>query len=237
MDSEEIYSYSLEYILFNGKSRLEDVVYEYEDSIRRKKQFEDKANINLIAISVYVTMIFSLIKSVNEIITNNGNMIINVIALISSLLSIYFMLYGGNISLKVIMDKNKIYKVKRCEVEEVAELEGLEELEEIQKRKESIKKIYGMNCELNEINNTIRNNYICTSYKCIRNSLIILVFIFIIGIIPLDRISEKINTLDIKVEDTQIVDGITDDVLDDVGTSKLEKQQKEFLIKIKIENK
>ena len=172
-DSEDIYKYSLEYIIFNKKSKLNSVQAAYNESLDRIKQFEEKAKINLIAISISVTIMTGLIKPINDIYEKYQNIYVEIAISLICILIVYFMLFGGITSLKVLMDKNIIYKA------------GIIELTF---KNEQLKKVYGMNGELNELNNTLRNNYINTSYKCIRNALILLMIIFMIGVIPFDSI-------------------------------------------------
>ncbi|WP_270505851.1 hypothetical protein [Paraclostridium sordellii] len=186
MDSEDVYNYELEYIKFNENSNIDYVIDEYDDSISRKKQFEDKAKSNLIAISISVSIILGLIKPLNEVYDKYNCKIVNIFLMILGVLAVILMLYGGNLSLKVLMEKNIIYKVRKSQLEE----EG-----------ESLKKVYGMYGELNDINNTIRNNYINTSYKCIRNALIILSVIFIIGIIPYNNSSKEKSEIQKNIDE------------------------------------
>ncbi|GAA0735804.1 hypothetical protein [Clostridium oceanicum] len=178
-DSEDIYAYPCEFIKFDDFSRKNHVEREYNKSIERIKQFEEKAKANLVAISISVTIMFGLVDTLNQIYEKYNNLLMNIILSINSILIIFFMLYGGIIALKVLMEKNIVYKIS---------------VKELQLSDESLKKIYGMDAELNEINNTIRNNYINTSYKCIRNALILLCIIFILGVLPINNKSDKVSS-------------------------------------------
>lgn len=184
IDSENIYTYDLEYIKFDEKSDLNPVKIEYENSLLRFKQFEEKAKTNLIAISISATITLGLINPIIDIYQKYQNIYITIIIFLISILTVGFMLYGGVESLKVIMDKNIIYKI---------DISSLSESEE------SLKKIYGFYGELNEINNSVRNNYINTSYKCMRNALILLILIFLLGILPINHIG-NINEKEIMNE-------------------------------------
>ncbi|MBO3323735.1 hypothetical protein JJB67_15400 [Clostridium perfringens] len=184
IDSENIYTYDLEYIKFDEKSDLNPVKIEYENSLLRFKQFEEKAKTNLIAISISATITLGLINPIIDIYQKYQNIYITIIIFLISILTVGFMLYGGIESLKVIMDKNIIYKI---------DISSLSESEE------SLKKIYGFYGELNEINNSVRNNYINTSYKCMRNALILLILIFLLGILPINHIG-NINEKEIMNE-------------------------------------
>lgn len=173
-NSDNLNDYNFEYVPFNKDLKLENIKEEYDSSITRMKQFEEKAKTNLVAISISVTITFGLIKPITDTYDKYDNLYIKFFLFIISILIVMFMLYGGIISLKVLMDKNIVYKV------------GLKELSE---DKKGLINVYGMYAELNEINNTIRNNYINTSYRCMKNALILLSLIFFIGIIPI-----KFNT-------------------------------------------
>lgn len=174
-DSDDIDNYNFEYIKFNKDTKLKHLKEAYDSSVLRMKQFEEKAKTNIIAISISVTITIGLINPISNIYEKYNNIYFGFFLFIISIFIVMFMLYGGIISLKVLMDKNIVYKI------------GLTELSEDEK---SLKNIYGMYGELNEINNTIRNNYINTSYKCMRNALILLSLIFFIGIIPVKLNSE-----------------------------------------------
>lgn len=191
-DSDDIDEYSFQYVMFNKDAKLDHLKEEYDSSISRMKQFEEKSKTNLVAITVSVTIMFGIINPINNIYDKYDSVYFKFCLFAISILIVMFMLYGGIISLKVLMDKNIIYKV------------GLRELSESEKR---LKNIYGMYGELNEINNTIRNNYINTSYRCMRNALILLTFIFFIGIIPLKFSSNEQSTLqnDIKTINNSIM--------------------------------
>lgn len=177
-DSEDIYEYSCEFIKFDKFSKKDHVEKEYNKSIERIKQFEEKAKTNLVAISIAVTIMFGLIKPINEMYEKYTNVWIKVILSIISILLVFFMLYAGITALKVLMEKNIVYKIS---------------VKELQLNDESLKKVYGMDAELNEISNVVRNNYINTSYKCIRNALILLSVIFILGVLPIKYKNNKVN--------------------------------------------
>ncbi len=191
MDSEDIYTYELEYIKFDEESDFDPVKDEYENSLLKAKQFEEKAKTNLIAISISVTITLGLIKPIIDIYQKYQNIYLSNMIFMISIFIVGFMLYGGVESLKVIMDKNIIYKI------------GIKELSE---PKESLKKIYGMNGELNEINNSIRNNYVNTSYKCMKNALVLLSAIFILGILPINNLKEKEVINRIETLNQQIIE-------------------------------
>lgn len=192
-DSDDLNEYNFEYIIFNKDSKLDLVKEAYDSSISRMKQFEEKAKTNLVAITISVPITFGLIKPISDIYDKYDNVYLKVLIFFISILVVSFMLYGGVISLGVLMDKNRVYNV------------GLRELSE---DGESHKNIYGMYGELNEIINTIRNNSINTSYRCMKNSLILLSIIFLIGIIPIQFSSKEENQLqkDIKSINSSVME-------------------------------
>ena len=63
-----------------------------------------------------------------------------------------------------------------------------------------------MNGELNEINNSIRNNYVNTSYKCMKNALVLLIVIFLLGILPINNSKEKEIIHEIEILSQQIIE-------------------------------
>lgn len=198
-NSEDINEYIFQYLIFDKDCKFDLVKEAYDSSISRMKQFEEKAKTNLVAITISVPITFGLIKPINDIYDKYNNVYLKVFLFLISILVVYFMLYGGVISLRVLMDKNIVYNV------------GLRELSEDEG---SNKNIYGMYGELNEINNTIRNNSINTSYRCMKNSLILLSIIFLIGIMPLkfgskeesqlQKVIKSINSNVIELKDKNI---------------------------------
>ncbi len=185
-DSEDINSSELQYVKFNNQTKLENMKKEYDNSLNRITKFEDKAKNNLVAISISVTIMLGLINPINEIYTKFNNILIKIIGTILCFGVVFFMLYAGILSLKVLMERNVLYKVS---------------LDDLNNSNESMKKIYAQDIELNEMNNTIRNNYINTSFRCIRNALALLVVIFMVGIMPISNNKEK--EMDDKISELQ----------------------------------
>ncbi|MSR92320.1 hypothetical protein FYJ33_13195 [Clostridiaceae bacterium WCA-383-APC-5B] len=217
-DSEDINNLELQYVRFDNQTKLENMKSEYDNSINRVAKFEDKAKSNLVAISISVTIILGLIKPINEIYTKYNNIVIKIIGTILCFGVVFFMLYAGILSLKVLMEKNVLYKVSLIELNKV-------NLIQLNNSDEPMKKTYAQNIELNEMNNTIRNNYINTSFRCIRNALSLLVVIFIIGIIPISNNQE--NDMEDKLNEIQ--DSINE-INNDITRFKVEESNSTDLI-------
>lgn len=225
-DSEDINISELKYVQLNNQTKLEWIKKEYDNSINRITKFEDKAKNNLIAISISVTIMLGLITPINQIYTKYNNTVIKIIGILLCLGVVFFMLYAGILSLKVLMEKNIVYKVS------LIDLNGNDD---------SMKKIYAQDIELNEMNNTIRNNYINTSFRCIRNALVFLVVIFMIGIMPvynseekvidtkLNQLQDSINEIDNKVTEIEVKESNSKD-LSYKQEERIEKLEQDFAI-------
>lgn len=158
----------------------------YRDSLERKKVIEDKAKINVIGITIFISLISSLSSSIVKIYSFTNNKFVRLGIYLCCFVTILYMLQGGILALEVLMNKNRVYLLTE------------EELSIQDKSKQ--KKAYARSIELNGYSNTLRNNYIFSSYQCIRNALIFLMIITLIYVFPYlnngnDKIEKEINTI------------------------------------------
>ncbi len=139
----------------------------YDKDMEIKGKLEDKAKTNVIGITISVTLImgsFSLLQNVSD---KYGVDLLYWVVFSVFVLSVAYMLSAGLMVIHVLIAENAIFMPQLA-------LEGEEE-------KKNLDKIIG----LNRAQNTIRNNYVYTSYSCIRNSLVCLFIVMIMAILPI----------------------------------------------------
>lgn len=146
--------------------RLEEIL---KDTIEEKKIIEDKTKSTLVAITISSTLIVNLLNILKDI---DNNFFILVFPLsIASCLSLLYMIVAGMLSLHTIGELNKIAVMFP---EDYA-------LDEYAKKAQ-----IADNIEFNYLANLKRNNFMATSYKCIKISLSFLIIIFIVSITVLN---------------------------------------------------
>jgi hypothetical protein len=157
-------------VYMDGYSNIEiDVLKDfYNDTFEIKNKLEDKAKLNIIGLTISISLIFSFSSLITKINENIGFLWIKIVILIVSVSALLYMLSAGMLSMAVLIKHNTVYKMRICD------FAGNEK---------TIKKAYALNTELNINKNIIRNNYVYTSYESILNSFICLVFIFLISIL------------------------------------------------------
>ena len=150
----------------NGYERLsiEQLKDFYNDTFEIKNSFEDKAKINVVGLTISISLILGLSDLITRI-EYYGMVWLNIIVVILSIFAIGYMAIASILSISVLIKENVVNKVYP---------------EDLLLKEEDLKKEYAKNTEINVNRNIIRNNYIYTSYECITNSLIILAIIFFI---------------------------------------------------------
>ncbi len=187
IDYDNIYDYDTNYIGDTKGLCLTQVAKIYDDSLQRMQRFEEKSKVNLIAISISVSAIFSLSSYLNTFYNSISSIILKYFMYMVSILIISYMILGGILALEVLADLNIAYKVFG---------------EDLLLKRNKLKKIYSQDAELNENYNSIRNNAINASYRCIKNSLILLLIIFCINLFP--NIKNSNNNLEVRDMNSQI---------------------------------
>ena len=133
-----------------------------------RTKLEDKAKTNVIGVTISVTLIMGAYTLVQNISGKYGTSIPFWIAFILFVSSVLYMIVAVIHAIHVLTAENIVYYPKPG-------LEGDEE-----------KKDLDVQVGLNRAQNLIRNNYVFTSYECIRNSLICLFAVMVIAIVPLN---------------------------------------------------
>ena len=148
---------------------------EYEKN--RKDKFEDKAKVNVIGVTLAISLIMGtsdIIGSIRSIFPGEKYVIIIVLAL-----GVLYMLLAGITVIEVLINENEFYSPPEDKIKNQFEID----------------KCIGQN----RIKNMIRNNAVYTSYECIRNGLICLFMIFCLMLLPTvvnsDAKATEMNTI------------------------------------------
>lgn len=128
----------------------------YKLTIEGKSKLEDKAKTLVVSVTIAVPFSINGINVVNKI---EDESIRNLCSLIF-ILAVSFMIIAGILSIKVFTEQIKLYTVNETKRELYFE--------------------YKRAIILNRLSNVIKNNYIFTSYECLRNSLILVIIFCII---------------------------------------------------------
>ena len=150
-----------------NKLLLSDLEKLYESDLKIKDKLEDKAKANIIGVTIAVTLIMGAYTLVQSIYAKSGSMYLIWLSFVLFVLSVIFMLEAGMHAIHVLTAENIVYNPS------------------ISAPYESKKSDINLQIGLNRAQNLIRNNYIYTSYICMRNSLICLFLVMIFAIFPI----------------------------------------------------
>lgn len=183
--------YKYEYASANEKLEINILMDTLKETIENKKILEDKAKSSLIAITISSTLIFNIVKFMQD---SNNSITVLVLLAIFSFFSLIYMVIAGVLSLYSISEINK-----------VSIMFPEDYLLDEQEKKVQV----ADNIEYNYLHNLKRNNFMTTSYKCMITSISFLIAIFIVStIISFQGHSKKeeLQTLknELKVISTRI---------------------------------
>lgn len=148
----------------------------YDSDLRWKDKLEDKAKTNVIGVTISVTLIMGAYTLIQYISSKFGNSVLFWIGFALFILSVAYMLEAGIHAIHVLTVENVIYYPTP----------GHEE--------EELKNNLNLQIGLNRAQNTLRNNFVFTSYECIRNALICLFVVMVIAIMPIQENSADITS-------------------------------------------
>lgn len=143
----------------------------YNDTLKAKDKIEEKAKTNIIGVSISITLIMGasgMLSALNEKFQISW---FAWVAFILMLAAVIYMLFAGILVIRLLTNENEVYTLDLNSF-----LPGSNSL---------MRKEYDRCIILNRYKNIIRNNYLFTSYECIRNSLICLFAILVMTTIPL----------------------------------------------------
>lgn len=151
---------------------------QYDETFKTKEKIEDKAKSNIIGISISITLIMGASGILSVLNSKYPFPAVSWVAFVLIVASIIYMLTAGILIIRLLTNENEVYIVT---------------LGELASDAETLRDQYGKRISQNQNKNIIRNNYLFTSYECIRNSLICLFAILILTTIPLDLKNDDIN--------------------------------------------
>lgn len=143
----------------------------YNDTLKAKDKIEEKAKTNIIGVSISITLIMGasgMLSALNEKFQISW---FAWVAFILMLAAVIYMLFAGILVIRLLTNENEVYTLDLNSF-----LPGSNSL---------MRKEYDRCIILNRYKNIIRNNYLFTSYECIRNSFICLFAILVMTTIPL----------------------------------------------------
>ena len=128
----------------------------YDNTLKTKDKLEDKAKTNIIGITISVSLIIGASGLLSAINIKFGNSFIALCAIIFLIAGVTYMILAGLLVIHVLIGENETYNVN---------------LSSIVNGEELLRDDYDKCIAQNQRKNIIRNNYVFTSYACIRNSL------------------------------------------------------------------
>jgi len=144
----------------NPKHDYDIMLPYFRETIEVKKTLEDKAKIGVVGISLCATIIFGLLGLLFSMHIDFTQLNMpKVILIIMSAMLIFYINAAGILALIVIGEKNQIYCLS---------------LEESKKGKVDQAKLLASHAERNIYLNTLRNNYVYVSFRCLIYGVVIL---------------------------------------------------------------
>ncbi|MFT9494758.1 hypothetical protein [Anaerosolibacter sp.] len=160
-----------EFDIIEDKSSINiDILKEkYSETIAIKDKLEDKAKLNVIGITIAVTLIMGSTGLLNNISNKYNQFLIEWIVFALFSVSVVYLFIAGIMAIKVLIDENEIYVVQLKNVINTPEFLNDDYIRCITK---------------NRTKNLLRNNSVYTSYECIRNALVCLFILLILSTLP-----------------------------------------------------
>lgn len=168
----------LSYIENSDRINLDILKDRYDETFKTKEKIEDKAKTNIIGISISITLIMGASGILSVLNNKYLSPAVSWVAFVLIVVSIIYMLTAGILIIRLLTNENEVYMVTLSELASGGEI---------------LRDQYGKRISQNQNKNVIRNNYLFTSYECIRNSLVCLFVILILTTIPIDLKSDDIS--------------------------------------------
>jgi len=153
---------------------IETLKERYVDTFKTKDKLEDKAKTNVIGITISITLIMGASGTLSTLNRRFPSLVLSWITFALVVVTVVYMIIAGLLAIRMLIGENEIYIV---------------ELNSLASGGTALRDDYAKCIFMNQIKNTIRNNYIFTSYKCIKNSLIVLFVVFILMVIPVNALN------------------------------------------------
>ena len=163
---------SLLYHIENADAINTDVLKEqYDDTFHIKDKLEDKAKVNVIGITIAITLIMGGTGILNTISNKFPTSFLQWSSFILFAVAVIYLLIAGFLAVKVLFDENIIYTIA---------------LNSYTSNEATLRSDYDKCIMQNRTQNLIRNNSIYSSYECIRNALVCLFVILLLATIPIE---------------------------------------------------
>lgn len=161
----------------NADNLSSEIIKEqYNETFKVKEKLEDKAKTNIIGVTISITLIMGASGVLSTLNKKYPSPIFSWILFFLIMFSVAYMVTAGILVIRLLNNENEVY---------IVELSSLA-ADEMRLRDD-----YDKCISQNQNKNTIRNNYIFTSYECIRNSLICLFVILILIALPTNSLSKE----------------------------------------------
>ncbi len=161
----------------NAKTINTDVLkQQYDDTFRVKDKLEDKAKINVIGITIAITLIMGASGVLNTVSQKFPIPVLQWLAFVLLAVTVIYLLIAGIIVVKVLIDENTVSTVS---------------LNSFASDEATLRSDYDKCIVQNSTKNLIRNNSVYSSYECIRNALVCLFIILLLSTIPIESQQNK----------------------------------------------
>lgn len=146
----------------------ESLKEQYEDALRVKDKFEDKAKATIVCVTVSITLIMGASGLLTTLANRFEHPLILWIGYALFIYAVLSMIFAAIMDIKVIVDENVVYSFP------------------VDCPKENTRETYDICVGQNVTQNYIRNSYVFSAYECIRNALICLFIIMVFAVIPIN---------------------------------------------------
>lgn len=150
----------------------------YSDAMYQKDKLEDKAKINVVGISIAISLILGA-SNFLTVVSNKypcsifswvlSYTLFTWIIFILFVFAVSYLLIAGIVAIEVLIKENKVFTI---------------DLKYFAANTADLRQNYGKRISENDFQNLIRNNIIYTSYECIRNALICLFILLVFLAMP-----------------------------------------------------
>lgn len=145
--------------------KKDKLIDDYNDTFRKKETIEEKAKVNIIGITIAITIITGAPDLASIVEKKYNNAVLQWFFFIVLIFVVALLLLAGILATKLLFDKNAMDCIFYSQ--DVTD--------------------YGKCITNNSLRNIARNNMLCSSYACIRNALIGMIVILFICVFPISE--------------------------------------------------
>lgn len=144
-------------------------IEDYKLSLQTKDKLEDKAKINAFAVTIASTLIMGSPNAINGAFKNSTVSWLPIVAAVLFALAVLYMVIASVTAFWLIAETNVIYYISNRS----------------NKLDEELRREYFETTRLNNLINTKRNNYVVSSFSCVRIALLCLFLVMILMLSPI----------------------------------------------------